>query len=57
MIIGRCADYILKDHPNLIKIFLYAPIEYRINKVKEMYKDTYNEAKKHINQSNKSRAS
>ena len=56
VIVGRSSDYFLKDNPNLIKIFLYAPIEYRINKVKEMYKDTYNEAKKHINESDKSRA-
>ena len=57
VIVGRSSDYILKDNPNLIKIFLYAPMEYRINKVKEMYNDTYNEAKKHINKSDKSRAS
>ena len=56
VIVGRSSDYILKDNPNLIKIFLYAPMEYRINKVKEMYNDTYNEAKKHINKSDKSRA-
>lgn len=24
VIVGRCADYILKDYPNLLKIFLYA---------------------------------
>ncbi len=57
VIVGRSSDYILKDNPNLIKIFLYAPMEYRINKVKEMYNDTYNEAKKHINKSDISRAS
>lgn len=57
VMVGRCTDYILEDNPNLIKIFLYAPIEYRINNIKEMYKDSYNEAKKHINQSDKSRAS
>lgn len=57
VIVGRCADYILKDEPNLIKVFLYAPSEYRINKIKEMYKDTYKEAEKHIVQSDKSRAS
>lgn len=57
VIVGRCADYILKDNTNLIKIFLYAPTEYRIEKIKEMYNDTYKEAKKHVNQSDKSRAS
>lgn len=57
VIVGRASDYILKDNPNLIKIFLYAPLEYRINKVKEMYHDTYKEAKKHVLDSDKSRAS
>lgn len=57
VIVGRGSDYILKDNPNLIRIFLYAPLEYRINKVKEMYNDTYKEAKKHVLDSDKSRAS
>jgi cytidylate kinase len=57
VIVGRASDYILKDNTNLIKIFLYAPLEYRINKVKEIYKDTYQEAKKHVIESDKSRAS
>lgn len=57
VIVGRAADYILKDNPNLVKIFLYAPLEYRIDKVKEIYKDTYKEAKRHVLDSDKSRAS
>ena len=57
VIVGRASDYILKDNPNLLKIFLYAPLEYRINKVQEMYKDTYQETKKHVLDSDKSRSS
>lgn len=57
IIVGRASDYILRDNPNLIRIFLYAPLEYRINKVKEVYKDTYKEAKKHVLDSDKSRSS
>ena len=57
VIVGRGSDYILRDNPNLIKIFLYAPLEYRIKKVKEMYNDTYKDAKKHVLDSDKSRAS
>lgn len=57
IIVGRGADYILKDNPNLIKIFLYAPLEYRIDKIKEMYNDTYKEAKRHVLDSDKSRSS
>ena len=30
IIVGRCADYILRDNPNLIKLFLYASIEERV---------------------------
>ena len=57
VIVGRASDYILKNNPNLIKIFLYAPLEYRINKVQEIYHDTYKNAKKHVLDSDKSRAS
>lgn len=57
VIVGRASDYILKDNPNLVKIFLYAPIEYRINKVKEIYKDNEKDAKKYILASDKSRKS
>lgn len=57
VIVGRASDYILKDNPNLIKIFLYAPLEYRINKVKEIYKDSDRKAKKYVSASDKSRAS
>lgn len=27
--VGRSSDYILRDHPNLISIFLHAPLEWR----------------------------
>ena len=27
IVIGRCADYILKDNPNMISVFLYAPTD------------------------------
>lgn len=42
--VGRCADYITKDFPRKISIFFYADEEYRINKVKEMYSDSTEEA-------------
>ena len=57
VIVGRGADYILGEKENLVKIFLYAPIEYRIKKVQDMYKDSYEEARKHVINSDKSRKS
>ena len=30
MLIGRCADFILKDRPNVLRVFIHAPMEYRM---------------------------
>lgn len=35
--IGRCADYVLKDHPRVVNIFITADIEDRIKRVSEVY--------------------
>lgn len=56
VIVGRASDFILRDNKNVVKIFLYAPLDYRINKVKEIYKDDYKTAKKNILMSDKSRS-
>lgn len=29
VIVGRCADYVLKNRPNTLKLFLHAPVDYR----------------------------
>ena len=54
---GRAADYILKENPNLVKVFIYAPKEYRIKKVMEMYGDSKKQAPKSIEKSDKNRSS
>lgn len=56
VIVGRAADYILKDNPRIIKIFLYAPMGYKIKNIKNNYKDTDKEAEKNVNKSTNSRA-
>ncbi|RXJ69701.1 hypothetical protein CRV08_03070 [Halarcobacter ebronensis] len=38
VIVGRCANFILKDHPNAINIFIHANNEYRIDKINNQYK-------------------
>lgn len=40
VIVGRCANFILKDHPNCINIFIHANNEYRIEKINKDYKVT-----------------
>ncbi len=41
IIVGRCADYILREEKNLIKLFLYASTEERIKNL--MVRDNMNE--------------
>ena len=56
VIIGRCADYILRENKDLIKIFIYAPMDYKIKNVMKNYGDTEKQAKANILKSDKSRA-
>lgn len=56
VIVGRAADYILKDNPNLIKIFLYAPMDYKIKNIMHNYNDSPKKAEKNILKSTKSRS-
>lgn len=37
VIVGRCADYILRDRPNLVKIYLHANVEARKNRITNNY--------------------
>ena len=57
VIVGRAADYVLKDRKNVLSIFCYAPDEYRISKITEMYGDTREEALKSMESSDASRSS
>lgn len=56
IIIGRCADYILKDYDNVIKLFLYAPLENCIKRVKDLYGISEKEIIKRIQKTDKHRA-
>lgn len=56
VIIGRSADYILRENKNLIKIFIYASMDYKIENVMKNYGDNKKQAKNHILDSDKSRS-
>ncbi len=57
VIVGRAADYVLKDHENVVRVFVHAPLRYRIGRVMEVYGDTPDEAKRNIRRSDRARAS
>jgi len=37
IVVGRCADYVLKDHPNLISIFVTAPKAVREERIARLH--------------------
>ena len=57
VIVGRAADYVLRDYENVIRIFIYAPNEYRIQQIMKMYGDSKEEAAEYMRQSDYARAS
>lgn len=57
VIVGRAADYVLRKRKDVLRVFISAPDEYRIKKLKEMYGDKPAEAKKSIKKSDANRSS
>ena len=53
VIIGRSADYILKEHKPILRVFIYSPDEVRIKNVMESHKVSEKEAKQIILETDK----
>ena len=56
VIIGRCADFILKDEKNVIKVFVYSGMEDKIKRATQIYGYEEDKAKKEIERIDKLRA-
>ena len=56
VIVGRAADYVLRDNGNVIKVFVHAPEDYRVKRVMEVYGDTEEQAVKSVRRSDTARA-
>lgn len=57
VIVGRCADYVLSDHPCCLNIFIHAPIEDRARRVFEEYDEDVPNIKGYIQKMDKKRSS
>lgn len=57
VIVGRAADYVLREHKDVVRVFIYAPEEYKVKRVMAVYGDTADEARKHVRRSDGARAS
>ncbi|MBN1108488.1 MAG: cytidylate kinase-like family protein [Bacteroidales bacterium] len=56
LFVGRCADYILKDHPLCLNVFVYADMEDRIKRITGLRNLSEKKAKELIEKTDKSRA-
>ena len=56
VIVGRCADYILRNNPDCIKIFIHANKEFRVKNIIQSQQISEEEAIEMINKADKSRA-
>ena len=54
--VGRCADYILRDFPNTVNIFITASMKYRIQQIMNKQHMEYEEARKFIESKESKRA-
>ena len=56
VIVGRCADYVLREKDNVLRVFLYAPMERRIETVMERDELKESDAKQRILRTDRGRA-
>ena len=55
VIVGRAADYVLRNRKNVVRIFIHTPNPYRMKKVMEIYGDMEQEGQKSITRSDSAR--
>ncbi len=57
VIVGRCADYVLDDveNINLINVFIYADMDFRIKRVMDVFEINEKQAKEKVTKSDKQR--
>lgn len=54
--VGRCSDYVLRDRPDVLRIFIYADMQAKIQRAQRLYGLNEKTAKRLINKTNRARA-
>lgn len=55
VIVGRCADYVLRDRKDVFNIFVFADMDYRMKRAEEVYKIQAKDMKKYLEDRDKKR--
>lgn len=56
VIVGRCADYILRDKADCLKVFIHASMDYRAKRIVEVYGDRETSPVQRLKEKDKRRA-
>lgn len=56
IIVNGCADYILEDFDDVLSVFIHAPLDSRIDRVKNIYKEEHDDYAKYIKKQDKRRS-
>ncbi|MDR1753630.1 MAG: cytidylate kinase-like family protein [Eubacterium sp.] len=57
VIVGGCADFVLQNHPKCFNVFIHAPLEERIRRVKDEYNEAVGDIRSYILKKDKKRMS
>ena len=56
IIVNGCADYVLEDFDHVLTVFIHAPLESRMRRVKEDYKEVNEDVKQYVMKKDKRRS-
>ena len=56
VIVGRCADYILRDDPEVLRVFIHASMEFRAKRIVEEYGEREDSPQKRLRDKDKQRS-
>ncbi|MCR5792133.1 MAG: cytidylate kinase-like family protein [Lachnospiraceae bacterium] len=56
VIVGRCADYILKDRDDVISLYVHAPMEHCLDTLESMFSESRKDLRKKVEDIDKHRA-
>ena len=56
VIVGRCADYVLRENPNCVNVYIYSDMEDRVSRATTYYNLSADRAQEQIQKTDKKRA-
>ncbi|MGD8400061.1 MAG: cytidylate kinase-like family protein [Bacillota bacterium] len=56
VIVGRCADYVLREFDNCLRVFIHAPLEWRLKRVRDEYHEVVANYADYLRKQDKNRA-